>query len=200
MKEPGIIYTATEWPTNSHLIADCERLGYLDANWLTLDVTYGLGNFWNVFRPNHLIGMDKYTSADVRADCTALPFPDATFKVVVEDFPYKLNGTSYEKSDVRYGVDKPAIWQQRLQLMQLGMREGARVLARKGFLLFKCQDQVAWSKKRWQTDMFSNEGYDLGLEKVDRFDFLNDPRSQGDRVQRRSRANYSTLLIFQKLR
>lgn len=198
MKEPGIIYTATEWPTNSHLIADCAKLGYLRPSWLTLDSTYGLGNFWNKWRPEYLVGLDMYTPATVTADFTQLPFADKSFQAVVFDAPYKLNGTSYEKSDIRYGVDKPATWQQRLQLMLAGMVECNRVLARKGFLLFKCQDQVAWGKKRWQTDMFSNEGYLMGLEKVDRFDFLNDPRSQGDRVQRRSRANYSTLLVFCK--
>lgn len=199
MKEPGIIYTAMEWPTNSHLIADCAKLGYLKSSYLILDSTYGLGNFWNQWRPEYLVGLDMHTPATVTADFTQLPFADKSFQAVVFDPPYKLNGTSYEKSDVRYGVDKPATWQERLQLMLAGMIESNRVLARKGYLLMKCQDQVAWGKKRWQTDMFSNEGYDLGLEKVDRFDFLNNPRSQGDRVQRRSRANYSTLLIFQKL-
>lgn len=150
-------------------------------------------------RPKQLVSVDKFTPADLRADFTRLPFPHATFTTVVFDPPYKLNGTSYEPGDARYGVEKPATWQQRLQLMLAGMKECNRVLARKGYLLMKCQDQVAWNHKRWQTDMFSNHAYDMGLKKVDRFEFLNDPRSQGDRPQRHSRSNYSTLLVFQRL-
>lgn len=195
MVEAGIIYSASYWPTNSHLIADCARLGYIKG--LTLDATYGLGNFWKVVRPRKLVGVDKYTPADVSADFTRLPFADKTFETVVFDPPYKLNGTSYESGDSKYGVDKPATWQERLQLMQLGMRECHRVLARKGYLLFKCQNQVAWSKKRWQVDMFSNEGYVLGLEKVDQFSFLTNPRPQ-PMAQKRSRQNYSSLLVFRK--
>lgn len=193
--EEGIIYSATAWPTNSHLIADCGKLGYIKG--LTLDATYGLGNFWNVWRPERLIGVDKYTQTHLSADFTRLPFQDKVFGTVVFDPPYKLNGTSYEKNDARYGVEKPATWQERLQLMLAGMIECNRVLARKGFLLMKCQDQVAWGPRRWQTDMFSNEGYALGLKKVDRFEFLHTPREQSQ-PQRTSRSNYSTLLVFRK--
>ena len=40
-----IIYSATAWRNNSELIADVARLGYIEGT--VLDVTYGLGNFWN---------------------------------------------------------------------------------------------------------------------------------------------------------
>lgn len=195
MVEANIIYSAQYWPTNSHLIADCARLGYIKG--LTLDATYGLGNFWKVVRPEKLVSVDRYTPADLSADFTQLPFADKTFETVVFDPPYKLNGTSYERGDKRYGVDKPMTWQNRLRLMLAGMKECNRVLAKKGFLLMKCQDQVAWGPRRWQTDMFSNEGYVMGLRKVDRFEFLHIPRKQSE-PQRTSRSNYSTLLVFRK--
>jgi hypothetical protein len=41
-RHTGPILAATSWRSNAELIADCAALGYLRANWLTLDPTYGL--------------------------------------------------------------------------------------------------------------------------------------------------------------
>jgi len=163
-----------------------------------LDRTYRLGNWWNEYRPDELVAGDLFKPAGIKLDFTCLPFADSTFGSVAYDPPYKLNGTPTDFVDSRYGVGTVVKWQDRMKLMRAGFIECARVVRRKGYLLARCQDQVAWNKIRWQTDMFSGAGYQLGLEKVDRFDFLYTPREQR-LPQRHARRNYSTLLIFQKV-
>lgn len=197
MTEPGVIYAAQKWPTNAHMIVDCARLGYLRSDWLTLDATYGLGNFWKVWRPPHnrLITLDQYTPAQIKADFTRLPFWSESFDAVVFDPPYKLNGTP-SQSDKAYGVHVPTRWQDRIALICKGVHECARVT--ENILLVKCQDQVVSGKVVWQTDIVTYAAKQVGMTKVDRLDFLTDPRPQPHSRQIHARRNYSTLLIFQK--
>ena len=202
MSEP--ILSAFPWTTNAHMIADVARLGYLHHDWHVLDPTWGKGNWWKVWRPEKLTAHDLFTLDGV--DFRALPHPDGAFDAAAFDPPYKLNGRSTEAVDARYGVDVWASWQDRHALIRDGMTECARVLAPKGYLLVKCQDQVCGGKVRWQTDEFSAHGLSLGLAKVDRLDFLVTPRPQPARSradgresrQDHARRNYSTLLVFQK--
>ncbi len=73
------------------LIADVERLGYLPGT--VLDPTYGLGNFWNVYRPAQLTGCDidpEKSPIGYSVDFRKLPFGDGEFDAVVFDPPYRL--------------------------------------------------------------------------------------------------------------
>lgn len=197
MPDPGVIYAAQKWPTNAHMIADAARLGYLRSDWLILDATYGLGNFWKVWRPpyNRLVTLDAHTNANIRADFTRLPFWSESFDAVVFDPPYKMNGTP-SGPDAIYGVDKATRWQDRIALIRKGVHECARVT--ENILLVKCQDQVVSGKVVWQTDIVTYAAGQMGLRKVDRLDFLNDPRPQPHTRQLHARRNSSALLVFQK--
>lgn len=195
--DPGVIYAAQHWPTNAHMMVDVARLGYLRREWFTLDPTYGLGNFWTRWSPyrHNFVYADKYTLDG--HDFRDLPWQDGTFDAVVFDPPYKLNGTP-SPEEVRYGVEVPTRWQDRILLMQQGQKECARVLKRGGYLLTKCQDQVVSGKVVWQTDIMTMQAKADGLVKVDRLDFLTNPRPQPHSRQVHARRNYSTLLVFQK--
>jgi hypothetical protein len=187
------------------MIAAVARLGYLKVDYTTLDPTWGLGNWWTVWRPRSLVAHDLYTLDGV--DFCALPHRDGLFLAVAFDPPYKLNGTDQGEGE-RFGVSGAYVpWRDRHALIRAGMAECARVLARGGHLLVKCQDQVCGGKVRWQTDEFSAYGVgELGLAKVDRLDYLVTPRPQPERtradgkvsVQEHARRNYSTLLVFKK--
>lgn len=187
------ILSATKWPNNSALIRDCARLGYIKGR--VLDPTYGLGNFYNDYRPDQLVTGDLFTPAAVKLDFTKLPFPNRAFDTVIYDPPYKLNGTPTDYVDSRYGVGDYTRWQDRLALMIAGQVECARVVAKGGFLLTKCMDQVVSGKVRFQSDILTNV---TGLEKVDELLFLTNPREQPHSRQVHSRRNYSTLLIYQR--
>lgn len=190
------ILSATHWPTNSELIADCARLGYIKGR--VLDPTFGKGNWWKKYRPENLTTGDLYTRADVKLDFTCLPFPDFSFDTVAYDGPYKLNGTPTDYVDTRYGVGTYTRWQDRMTLLENGVRECVRVVAKKGFLLVKCMDQVVSGKVVFQTDMLTGQAWAWGLTKVDELLFMTNPREQPHERQVHSRRNYSVLMVFQR--
>ncbi len=198
-REDGVIYAATYWPTNAHMITDIARMGYLDSRSLTLDASYGKGNFWTIWRPKNLIttDLDPDKNVDFQSSFTCLPFADNTFDRVVYDPPYKLNGTP-SKADYPYGVHEYTRWQARIELMKEGQAECARVVKKKGLLLTKCMDQVVSGHVRWQTDMMTEIATEMKFKKRDRIEFLTDPREQPHERQCHFRRNYSTLLVFQK--
>lgn len=187
---------ATKWPSNAEMIEDVAVFGYLDGR--VLDVTYGEGVFWKRWRPKKLVACDVASALSPygsSVDFRDLPWRARSFDSVVIDGPYKLNGTPSE-SDIRYGVHIPSRWQDRIQLIKDGMNECARVTRK--YMLVKCMDQVAWGHIRWQTRIFADHGESLGFSLEERFDMLVDPRPQ-KKPQRHVRANYSTLLVFEKV-
>ncbi len=200
MTEPGVIYSATYWPTNAHMIVDAARLGYLRKDWFVCDPTYGLGNFWTLWKPDNLFVSDLNPAKAWigKADFRNLHYSDGSFDAVVFDPPYKMNGTPTEWVDGRYGVGVSTRWQDRLKLIMHGVEECIRVTRKGGYLLVKCQDQVVSGKVVWQTDMITNIAMAEGMTKVDRLDFLTNPRPQPHTRQVHARRNYSSLLIFKK--
>ena len=116
-----------------------------------------------------------------------------TFEAITFDPPYKLNGTPSDP-DERYGVNVKASISDRHQLMADGLDECARVLARRGMLLVKCQDQVASGRVHWQTHTMTDRAEAHGLRLVDAFLMLTTPRPQRSQVH--ARRNYSTMLVF----
>jgi len=197
-----IIYSATAWRNNSELIADVARLGYIEGT--VLDVTYGLGNFWNVYRPEHLTGCDldpAKSPIGYSVDFRKLPFGNGEFDTVVFDPPYRLNGTPDRGTfDANYGVSSRYHWTDRLRDIEEGIRECSRVAGSR--FLLKCQDQISPAcRKNWQTFNFSYLAVvECGLVLDDRFDMLTKPRPQRPSKQVWSHSNYSTLLVFKKPR
>lgn len=184
------------WPTNGHLIADVARLGYLRADDLVLDMTYGKGVWWQEWRPDALFTLPA------GVDFRATGYPPDTFDVVALDPPYKLNGRPDPAVDARYGVHVPATRSERHALMANGLLEAATVTVPRGVVLFKCQDQVNGGQIRWQTRMFTELGEAYGLELVDRFDLTGQHRPQPmeGRRQQHAHGRPSTLLVFRKER
>lgn len=199
------VMAAGSWATNADLIADCARLGYLRKEWRTIDPTWGGGKFWTVWQPDVLVGSDinpERSPTGTSVDATDLPYDDGSFQAVVIDPPYKLNGTSTGAGpsalDHPFGVERYASWQDRHILMTQMLTEGERVLAKGGYLLFKCQDQVCSGKVRWQTREFSDHGESLGLTLEDWLNFPGSRPQPSGRRQLHARRNYSTLLVFKK--
>jgi hypothetical protein len=186
------------WPTNADLIADVAKLDYIRKEDLTVDVTYGKGNWWTKWAPKILVCHDKYTLDGV--DFRDLPHPYDHFDCVAFDPPYKLNGTpALDEFDKRYGVDKKMTWQEKHAMIQDGIRECSRVLKRGGHLLLKCQDQVCSGAIRWQTIYFTSVAEATRLILVDRFDMIGGGRPQpAGRRQVHAQGRPSTLLVFRK--
>jgi hypothetical protein len=151
---------------------DVAKLGYIKPDDLVLDMTYGEGVWWKVWRPDVLVALAP------GVDFRATGYPDGMFDVVTDDAPYKLNGKPDPKVDARYGVHVRASMEDRHQLMAESLTEAARVVRPGGFVLFKCQDQVCLFKLRDQTRIFANLGEALGLTVEDRFDMTGQHRPQ----------------------
>lgn len=187
---------------NAELMRDCMTLGYITG--AVLDMTYGLGRFWRLVRPEHLVtnDLDASTGAQWHLDFTNLIklccWGD-TFDTVVFDPPYKLNGTGgSHPSDAGYGVANSDSVEQRMELIFAGLDEANRVCAPKGHVLVKCQDQVVSGRKVWQTWLITDAGQSLGLRLVDMLHVQSYRPQPAGRRQLHSRGDYSTLLVFKK--
>jgi hypothetical protein len=158
------------WPTNSHMIEEVARLGYLDGT--VLDVTHGKhGGFWKVWRPDKLTTSDLYHPADHAWDYHALPCLDREYDSVVFDPDYKLRGTpALGDMDERFGTSTKKTRDAILDQILAGARECYRVA--RVHLLVKCMDQVEGGHTRWQGDTVTRAIEELGGEKLDEFYLL----------------------------
>lgn len=184
---------------NARLMVDCRQLGYLSNDEVILDVTYGLGAFWNEWRPARLTGHDLIATnaPDGPMDFTALDYSDRTADVVVFDPPYKLNGTSAHPSDDRYGVGgEYSSVKDRLDLIRRGLAECARVARRR--VLVKCQDQVNAGRIVWQTHMVVVEMAGHGWRLEDRLEVHGYRPQPAGRSQQHARRTSSSLLVFER--
>lgn len=128
---------------------------YADPGARVADVTFGKGAFW---KGNHGARVNL-TASDLVSDgidATNLPYPDASFDMVVFDPPYRYVETRSTPShtdaqyrlsetlrEVRPGLDGV------LDLYRDGITEAARVLRWGGVAVVKCQDTVADGRQRW---------------------------------------------------
>ena len=185
--------------SNADLIVKVAELGYITADDEVLDVTYGQGTWWKKWGPLALEGndWDPTSPAIHHYDFTKLPVEwRDTFDVVAYDPPYKLNGTG-GPADARYGCDDKIIVEDRLALVYRGLRECTRVVKPGGYLLVKCQDQVAGGRVRWMTHNIIDQAASRGCPLVERFDMPPARPQPAGRRQLHARRG-STLLIFRR--
>ncbi len=132
---------------NADLIAAVAEV-WIDSDDVVLDMTYGKGNFWTVYRPDNLIVHDLALDG---VDFAALPELDESVDVVVFDPPYIAPGAKDGKRDTtgvpeffaRYGLANAPRNATELEAMfRSGIIEGFRVLRPRGRLLVKCMDFV----------------------------------------------------------
>lgn len=205
---PAPVLAATEWSSNAELILDCVRLGYLRAEWRTLDPTYGQGVWWQRWEPDDLtVNRNEW-------DFTAAPFDDKSFDAITYDPPYVCIGGRETGSgggaDIRdrFGLadapKTPALLQ---QLIDDGLTEMCRLLRPSGIVLVKCQDYISSGGIWLGTFLTTRHALSLGLLPVDRMEHITNPRPQptlnldgSPRRQVHARRNLSTLLVFRQPR
>lgn len=201
------IFAATPWSSNGALIVDCVRLGYLRVVARTLDPTYGKGNWWTEWRPEHLVHHDRKLDG---TDFRALPYPNASFEQITYDPPYVCVGgrTSSGIPDMHdaYGLtDAPRSPVALQTLIDDGLTEMRRLVDGRGIVLVKCQDYVSSGKLWLGTHHTLTHALSLGFECVDRLEHISGPRPQPTNrtradgrpvVQQHARRNLSTLFVL----
>lgn len=102
------VLAVQDWPSNGHLIADVAEL-YIAPDARVLDVTYGGGKWWTIYRPVNLVAHNRAVDG---VDFRNLPHADESFDVVAFDPPYVPGGTIADDPDEpiagyhrRYGLD-----------------------------------------------------------------------------------------------
>jgi hypothetical protein len=199
----SVIKAATAWPTNADMIADVASLGYIKADDVVLDPTYGRGLWWTKFTPANLT---KHDIAIDRVDFRSLPHEANKFDVVAYDPPYVCVGgratTTMPDLHDRYGLTDAPRTPSALQCMiNEGLSEAARVVKPRGHIIVKCQDYVSSGKLWIGTHHTLQHGVAIGLTCVDKLEHLAGIRPQPpNRRQVHARRNLSTLFVFQKMK
>lgn len=157
------------WLTNAELMVDVAQLGYLDGR--VLDPTWGLGNFWTLFRPRKLVAHDPFTLDGIGVYDLVNHHRWESFDSVIVDPPYRLNGRPDPAFDGRYGTQERMSVKKRMELV-LDCALIATAFSRH-YALVKCMDQVVSGNVRWQTrevtDLLEAE---TDFKLIDRFDML----------------------------
>lgn len=199
MSMPETVQSVVRCQTNGPLLAAAAQL-WIGPNDVVIDVTYGKGNFWTRYRPEHLITHDLAIDG---VDFRQLPEADASVDVVIFDPPYIVTGEATQPSPQQlhdaYGLiggnySIPDL----KELFAAGMKEGTRVLKPKGRLFVKCMDFVTSGRLVLGHHHVVSTGLALGLEQVDEFIHNSGvgPQPEGRR-QVHSRRAHSFLCIFQ---
>lgn len=199
------VLAATAWSSNAELILDCARLGYLRAEWNTLDATYGLGKWWDIWRPASLTtnDLDPDKTADTHEDFRAMGWDSGAFDAATYDPPYIAPGgrSSSTVGDFnnRFGLHSTPRRPEGLQdYIDAGLKEVARCVRPRGFILVKCKNYVNGGKLWPGTFLTWKAGAALGLELFDCMEHLSGTGPQSQESQEHARSNYSTLLVFKK--
>lgn len=135
-----IVYAADRYVDNAAMIEAAAKLGHLDAEASTLDLTYGDGAWWKRWAP-----VDVF--APLGVDFRATPFAPRTFNQIVFDPPYVSVG-GRETSGIqamlkKYGLDKAPESPGDLQreLINPGLDECRRLAP--ALLVVKCMDYIS---------------------------------------------------------
>jgi hypothetical protein len=185
------------WVNNAELMFDAAtRLNYVPGK--VLDLTYGHGNFWTLWRPESLTTNDLNPEKGDHHNDVRDPPPIewcGRFDTTVLDIPYAMTGTRDQgEFDERYGLDLNIKDTDVPPLLEAGVRYACWCRANKGYVLVKCQDQQWRNKLFEQTDLVRRTARDFDLRVVDRFHLKNSVRKQ--RSQKSARNNYSTLMVL----
>lgn len=187
--------------TNADLIAALADL-YLAGS--VCDVTYGLGKWWDRYRPAELVAHDIDTEKGDGVDFTALPEPNNTYDAVCFDPPYIPQGGVKDAAVGQrfrrgFGLvqrSEAVLW----ELIESGLSESARVS--RGFVLVKCMDFVNGGGLTLGHVRMIEAGARHGLDVHDLIVHHTGSGPGGHNIftAKRARRHHSYLLVFTKRR
>ena len=191
---------------NAGLFAQIMRL-YVPEGSRVLDMTYGLGNFWDspgIKERYRLVSMDMDRPAHVRGVLEHPPFKAESFDCVVLDPPYANHGAEHttpmkesiaKSYNLKAGTDS-----RRVYLMYLeGIKAAAALLRSGGALLVKCQDSIESGRQHWAVQYVLSMGLTSGLVAEDLFILVQDGTpAMRHPYQKHARKNHSYFWVFKR--
>lgn len=186
------------WKNNADLINDVHRLEYIKDTDSVVDITYGSGKWWTIYKPSQLVKHDLYKLDGV--DFRDLPHDDNSFDVVAFDPPYVATGgratTTIPEMYYAYGMTEAAATPVGVQAdINRGLEEANRVGRR--IVLVKCQNYISSGKLFPGAFLTWQHASDLKMELIDCFTMVTSPRPQPKgRKQVHARNNGSVLYVL----
>lgn len=184
-----------ERTTNARLMLDCQRLGYLTEP--VLDLTFGLGAFWNLLPDLDVTGNDiDPARGEYREDFQSTGWETGSWPTAVLDPPYRLGGTPSTPSfDAAYGIDVRRSSSEVESLIRRGTTEAVRVSSEHA--LVKVQDHISSGVLQPLTHWVCEAATEGGGRLVDSLHVVGGRAQPGGTRQVRARHGYSTLLVFE---
>ena len=177
---------------NAGLFAQIMRL-YVPEGSRVLDMTYGLGNFWDtpgIKERYRLVTMDMERPAHVRGVLEHPPFKAESFDAVVLDPPYANQGSEHT---LKAGTASRTVYLMYLE----GIKAAAALLRAGGALLVKCQDSIESGRQHWAVQYVLSMGLTSGLTAEDLFILVQDGTpAMRHPYQKHARKNHSYFWVF----
>jgi len=173
-----------------------------------VDATYGNGSFYKkINKPLYCYDIEPLSDNVVKASSDNLPLSVSSVNSIVFDPPFlcDLKKGRKEKSIMgkRFsGYDRFSDLEKHYAKT---INEAARVLKKKGLLIFKCQDTVHWHKLRSIHTFVITECENNGFRVKDMFILLAKNRmplkasKHGKQTQRHARVYHSYFIVFEKI-
>lgn len=207
------ICSATAWRNNSDLIADVVALGNIRPTDSVIDLTFGLGNWWNRYRhPGRFVANINHPGSNPQLEphwervevdfCTGKGLADNDFDVTIFDPPYvsiggRTTSTIPDFND-RFGLTTAGRTPADVQVaINKGLVTAYEITRPGGLIMVKCADYISSGRLQHGTHWTCDTAYRLGLELHDKLIHVGNVRPQpsGRRVVH-ARQNTSYLFIF----
>jgi hypothetical protein len=167
---------------------------------IQIDFTFGSGNFWKRLpAPKFCFDIAPKTKKAIPADVRNIPLKDNSVVSCVFDPPFMMRTGPGSVLKERFQEIKGTI-QDLWDFYFLAMKEIHRVLAPKGWLVFKCQDGVLSGVNNFTHCQIYNIATILGFVPKDLFILLAKNRMwcPTHKIQRHARKFHSYFWVFQK--
>lgn len=205
------ICAATTWRTNSDLIVDVVDLGNIKPADSVIDLTFGLGNWWNRYRhPGRFVANINHPGSEPRLEPHwqvvhhdfRQPFTDEQFDVTVFDPPYVSIGgrttSGIKDFNDRFGLTDAGRTPHDVQIaINDGIATAVAITRPGGLIMVKCADYISSGKLQHGSHWTCDNAYRHGLTLHDKLIHVGSVRPQpaGRRVVH-ARQNVSYLFIF----
>lgn len=136
---------------------------------LDLDPTYSKGNFYKgiSISPKHKFDLSPQFDDVIKADFANLPIESKSINSIMFDPPFITEGGS--NSIIRKRFSSYNSIQDLIGSYTKALSEFYRILAKKGVLIFKCQDTTYWHKNYFIHCVVHNQAIQLGFKAQDLF-------------------------------